>query len=108
MGLRKYNNNGGIGTDTDNRMFRNRMYFNVMYGQGDYMYSTSYHTAYHFSTMDNLCSVDQMKTNNWGPAHEVGHSNQTRPGLKWFGMTEVTNNICSMYIQKLYGINSVC
>lgn len=56
--------------------------------------------------MDNLCSVDQMKTNNWGPAHEVGHSNQTRPGLKWFGMTEVTNNICSMYIQKLYGINS--
>ena len=106
MGLRKYNNNGGIGTDTDNRMFRNRMYFNVMYGQGDYMYSTSYHTAYHFSTMDNLCSVDQMKTNNWGPAHEVGHSNQTRPGLKWFGMTEVTNNICSMYIQKLYGINS--
>lgn len=106
MGLRKYNNNGGIGTDTDNRMFRDRMYFNVMYGQGDYMYSTSYHTAYHFSTMDNLCSVDQMKTNNWGPAHEVGHSNQTRPGLKWFGMTEVTNNICSMYIQKLYGINS--
>ena len=38
MGLRKYNNNGGIGTDTDNRMFRNRMYFNVMYGQGDYVF----------------------------------------------------------------------
>lgn len=106
LGLRKYNNNGGAGTDTDNRMFRNRMYFNVMYGQGDYMYSTSYHTAYNFSTMDNLCSVDQMKTNNWGPAHEVGHSNQTRPGLRWFGLTEVTNNICSMHIQRLYNNKS--
>lgn len=56
MGLRKYNNNGGIGTDTDNRMFRNRMYFNVMYGQGDYMYSTSYHTAYHFQRWI-ICAV---------------------------------------------------
>lgn len=35
----------------------------------------------------------------WGPAHEVGHCNQTRPGLKWLGTTEVTNNIMSEYIQ---------
>lgn len=106
LGLRKYNNNGGTGTDIDNRMFRNRMYFNVMYGENNYMYSTAYHTAYNVSTMGNLCNVDQMKSNNWGPAHEVGHSNQTRPGLKWFGMTEVTNNICAMYIQKSYNAPS--
>ena len=106
LGLRKYNNNGGTGTDIDNRMFRNRMYFNVMYGENNYMYSTAYHTAYNVSTMSNLCNVDQMKSNNWGPAHEVGHSNQTRPGLKWFGMTEVTNNICAMYIQKSYNAPS--
>lgn len=106
LGLRKYNNDGGAGTETDNRMFKNRMYFNVMYGEGDYMYSTAYHTAYHLSTMSRLCSVDEMKTNNWGPAHEVGHSNQTRPGLKWFGTVEVTNNICAMHIQKLYKIAS--
>lgn len=95
-----------LGLEKYDRMFGNRMYFNVMYGKGDYMYSTSYHTAYNVSTMDNLCSVEQMKINNWGPAHEVGHSNQTRPGLRWFGMMEVTNNICSMHIQKLYGIES--
>lgn len=106
LGLRKYNNNGGTGTDIDNRMFRNRMYFNVMYGENNYMYSTAYHTAYNVSTMSNLCNVDQMKSNNWGPAHEVGHSNQTRPGLKWFGMTEVTNNICAMHIQKSYNAPS--
>lgn len=106
LGLRKYNNAGGAGTETDNRMFKNRMYFNVMYGVDDHMYSTSYHTAYNVSTMSDLCSVDKMKTSNWGPAHEVGHSNQTRPGLRWFGMTEVTNNICSMHIQKLYNISS--
>lgn len=101
LGLRKYNNEGGYGTDTYNRMFKNRMYFNVVYGD-NHMYSTSYHTGYNVKTMDILCSVDQMKSNNWGPAHEVGHSNQTRPGLKWFGMTEVTNNICAMHIQRLY------
>lgn len=106
LGLGKYNNDGGAGTETDNRMFKNRMYFNVMYGQGDYMYSAAYHTAYHLSTMDKLCSVNEMKTNNWGPAHEVGHSNQTRPGLKWLGTTEVTNNICTMHIQRLYNIDS--
>lgn len=106
LGLRKYNNDGGIGTDEDNRMFKNRMYFNVMYGEGDYMYSAAYHTAYHLSTMKRLCSVDEMTNNNWGPAHEVGHSNQTRPGLKWLGTTEVTNNICAMHIQRLYNIDS--
>lgn len=104
LGLKKYNNDGGSGTDDNNRMFKNRMYFNVMYGQGDYMYSAAYHTAYHLSTMDKLCSVDEMKTNNWGPAHEVGHSNQTRPGLRWFGTVEVTNNICAMHVQRLYNI----
>lgn len=93
MGLKKYN-----------RMFNNRMYLHVMYHQ--YMYSTDYHTAYNVTTLDNLCDVENMKTNNWGPAHEIGHSNQTRPGLKWFGLVEVTNNIHSLYIQRLFGAGS--
>ena len=93
MGLKKYN-----------RMFNNRIYLHVMYHQ--YMYSTDYHTAYNVSTMDNLCDVENMKVNNWGPAHEIGHSNQTRPGLRWFGTIEVTNNIHSLYIQRLFGAGS--
>ena len=87
MGLEKYD-----------RMFRNRMYFNVMYHS--YMYATSYHTAYHDETLPELCNEKLLKTTAcWGPAHEVGHCNQTRPGLKWVGTTEVTNNIFSEYVQ---------
>ena len=48
-----------------------------------------------------LCNLSQLKADSWGPSHEVGHSNQTRPGLKWTGMTEVTNNIHSMYMQRI-------
>ena len=34
----------------------------------------------------------------WGAAHELGHQNQTQ-GLRWIGLTEVTNNIMSAYVQ---------
>lgn len=81
------------------RMFNNRMYFSTMYT--NYMYSTSYRTSYNANTLEGLCNLSQVKADPWGPAHEVGHSNQTRPGLKWTGMTEVTNNIHSMYIRRM-------
>lgn len=86
--------------------FRNRMYLNVMYQS--YMYATSYHTAYNQGTMVDVCDPAKLKTSAcWGPAHEIGHCNQTRPGLKWIGTTEVTNNIMSEYIQTtIFGQNS--
>lgn len=95
MGLEKYG-----------KMFANRMYFNVIYTS--YMYATSYHTAYNDETLPELCDESLLTTSScWGPAHEVGHCNQTRPGLKWLGMTEVTNNIMSQYIQtSVFGQNS--
>ncbi len=86
MGLEKYN-----------KPFHNRMYFNVMYHS--YMYATSYHTGYHDNTLSSLCNDETLANNVWGPAHEVGHCNQTRPGLNWKGTTEVTNNIMSLYLQ---------
>lgn len=87
MGLFKYD-----------KAFRNRMYLNVIYTS--YMYATAYHTAYNDETLPELCDVEKLKTSAcWGPAHEIGHCNQTRPGLKWLGTTEVTNNIMSEYIQ---------
>lgn len=89
MGLEKYD-----------RMFNNRMLFNVMYNDS-YMYSSSYHTGYSKGTIEGLCDLEGLKKSCWGPAHEVGHSNQTRPGLKWHGLTEVTNNIMSMYIERI-------
>lgn len=38
----------------------------------------------------------------WGFAHELGHVNQVRPGLKWGGTGEVTNNIYSAWINFKY------
>ena len=87
-----------MGLEHYGKMFANRMYFNVMYHS--YMYSTSYHTDYHDDTLAELCDEEKLTTSAcWGPAHEVGHSNQTGRGLKWIGLTEVTNNIMSEYVQ---------
>ena len=36
----------------------------------------------------------------WGSAHELGHVNQTN-GVLWIGLTEVTNNIYSAYVEHL-------
>ena len=93
MGLRKYD-----------RMFGNRMYFHVMYS--NYMYATTYHTAYNSSTLSSILNANNFKTGGyWGPAHEVGHCNQTR-GLVWVGMTEVTNNILALHVQTYWGNES--
>lgn len=89
-----------LGLEKYNRMFRNRMYLNVMYKA--YMYATGYHTAYNNTTMGSIGSASSLKLNVWGPAHEIGHCNQTRPGLKWLSTTEVTNNICAMHVQTLF------
>jgi hypothetical protein len=88
MGLYKYN-----------RLFRNRVYLHTDFSDM-WMYATNYHTAYNIRTMPGLCDVNKLLTGEvWGPAHEIGHVNQTRPGLRWQGMTEVTNNIFSLYVQ---------
>lgn len=93
-----YNEQMLMGLEKYGKMFRNRMYFNVIYTS--YMYATSYHTAYNDNTLSELCDESKLTTGSvWGPAHEVGHCNQTRPGLKWLGTTEVTNNIFAQYVQ---------
>lgn len=88
MGLKKYN-----------KMIKNRAYFMVDYVSTGWMYATSYRTGYVPGAMTTVASLSGLNADPWGPAHELGHVNQTRPGLRWFGMTEVTNNIHSQYIQ---------
>ena len=85
-----------LGLEKYDKMFKNRIYLNVMYHS--FMYATAYHTAYNQSTMGDVCDPNVLKTTGcWGPAHEIGHCNQTRPGVKWIGLTEVTNN--TEYVQ---------
>ncbi len=88
-----------IGLYKYGKEFKNRPYFLVVYGD-NYMYSAGEYTGYNNSTQKNILDLSKLSTTAcWGPAHELGHSLQTRPGFKWIGMTEVTNNLLSMYIQ---------
>ena len=95
-----YNEEEFMGLKYYDKMFVNRMAFFAMYHS--FAYAAQYHTSYNAAWgghMAQLCSVETMKGSMWETAHEVGHMNQTRPGLKWIGMTECTNNIMSLYIQ---------
>ncbi|MBB4044480.1 M60 family metallopeptidase [Bacteroides reticulotermitis] len=91
MGLIKYK-----------KMFNNRMHFSIDY-KASSPNATEYRTVYTPSYIEPFCVPERFAARCWGPAHEVGHCNQTRPGLKWAGTTEVTNNIMSLYIQTSFG-----
>lgn len=90
-----------IGLDKYNRPTINRAYYHVMYTA--YMYSTSYRTAYNNTTVSHILNVNTLKASPWGPAHETGHTFQTRPGFLWKGMTEVTVNVPVLYVQTEWG-----
>ena len=66
-----------------------------------FMHADGYGGAFHVSTMDVLADPEALKKSSWGVAHEFGHVNQTRPGMLWRGMTEVTNNLCSSWVNYL-------
>ena len=87
-----------------NKMFNNRMHFCLDYTAKS-PNATDYRTVYSAGTSyaEIFCNPDAFPARLWGPAHEVGHVNQTRPGLKWAGMTEVTNNLTVLYVQEKFG-----
>lgn len=90
-GLKKYN-----------RWMNNRLYIHTTYRE--MLYATPYHIGFQESQLPLLLCPDSLKgAHCWGPAHELGHVLQVSPSMKWTGMTEVTNNIQSMEIQRLWG-----
>lgn len=92
-----------MGLPQNGHIVKNHMFFHAVFDDS-YMYATSYRTAYQQGTLKEILNVGKFKTSAiWGPAHEVGHMHQTRPGLKWIGTTEVTNNIHSMNVQVAFG-----
>lgn len=42
----------------------------------------------------------------WGFSHETGHVNQMRPQMTWGGMTEVSNNLFTLYCCTAFGNKS--
>ncbi len=87
-----------------NRNPYNRAHLIVVYH--NYMYATHYRTCYESGTMNSLAKVENVRKSPWGPAHEIGHTNQHVPLFMWTGTTEVTNNVQSLLIQTNWGNTS--
>ncbi len=93
MGLYKYD-----------RVPQGRLYYRTNTRQGVYMHATGNATEYAPGTLENLANHQRLRSQAiWGPAHETGHIHQTRPGLMWAGLTEVTVNIYSQHVQTTFG-----
>lgn len=90
LGHRKYN-----------RLPKNRMFGRVVWN--GFMYADGKGAGFNESTMAGVANAEAIWSDgNWGVAHEFGHVNQLRPGMRWVGTTEVTNNIYSIYSQYLF------
>lgn len=84
-----------------NRLFKNRQFIRVDYHVAA-AYAADFKTVYNRTGYREVfCSEDGFKRRLWVIGHEVGHTNQTRPGMKWHGTTEITNNIYALYNQKM-------
>jgi hypothetical protein len=89
MGLYKYN-----------RVPKNHMYAEATGEDGGWYAGGK--GAHFGGGLDVTCNATKAKENCWGIAHELGHVNQIRPGLKWVSTTEVTNNVHSVWITYLF------
>ena len=63
-----------------------------------------YRTAYPPGSMKVCCDINKIKIDSWLLGHEAGHVNQLSPGFDWAGMTEVSNNVMSLYVQTMLGV----
>lgn len=73
-----------------------------------YMHADGLGGAFHCDTTPGLVNVDQVKQSGaWGTSHEFGHVNQTRPGMKWEGTTEVTVNLFSQLVNMDFNPNEI-
>jgi len=89
-GLRKYN-----------RMMKNRIYVNTSSVEG-ILFSAPYHIGFGKEYISENLDLNEIRS-GWGFPHELGHQLQVRPAMLWKGMTEVTNNIQSMDVQRWLG-----
>ncbi len=95
MGLLKNDEYPDIYEDIYPRKFNNRMECTTITGKS-YMYSTSYYTAYNEESTGDILQYAKVFSGDgilWGPAHEIGHSNQG--AIRLVGTTEVSNNLFS-------------
>lgn len=103
-GLIKYKNERG-----ESRLNKTRLCVMALKTE-TLMFATDFYTGYTLGSIPDICNVESLLSGGiWGPAHELGHVNQLRPGFKWGSyttegdMTEVSNNVYAMYVQSNFG-----
>lgn len=75
--------------------YPNRMFGRVVFR--GYMFADGTGAGFNANTMGKVLRTDRMRMDDfWGIAHEFGHIHQTRPGFRWHGLIEVTNNMLAM------------
>lgn len=84
-----------LGWDRDGTHPGNHIHGRAMWA--GYMHADGLGAAFHVNTIPGISNPDHLKQSAWGVSHEFGHVNQTRRGMCWTGMTEVTNNIFSSW-----------
>ena len=96
-----------IGLEKYKRIPENRILCVMEKNPNWFMYAGDGRTAYVQSSFKDILRPNILRSKGvWGPAHEIGHMYQTRPGLRWIGTIEVTNNIHSLYVQTTFGNKS--
>lgn len=78
---------------------KNRQFARVVWG--GFMFADGVGAAAHDNSLEGWMSPDNFGP--WGFGHELGHVNQVRPGLKWVGCGETTNNIYSAWVEHKLG-----
>ncbi|HFU6610918.1 M60 family metallopeptidase [Bacillus cereus group sp. TH43LC] len=68
----------------------------------NYMYANHYRTGYSKGNLESVLNLKELRTDGWGPWHEVGHQHQQMTWL-WEGLGEVTVNIYSLAVQTALG-----
>jgi len=73
-----------------------------------YMFRDHDGVAYKYDVMRLVAEPKSVITGDpcWGFSHEAGHVNQMQPQMTWGGMTEVSNNILTMYCHTTLGNTS--
>lgn len=84
-----------MGLDKYKQWPRNHMQGRVIWN--GFMHADGWGAAFNVGTMKGLCNIESIRKDPWGIAHEFGHVNQVRPGMKWVSTTEVTNNLYSIW-----------
>lgn len=89
MGLEKYN-----------KRPKNKMFARTVESG---LFADGWGAGFAKDCMVDVADPDRLSNGGlWVIAHELGHVNQIRPGLKWVSTTEVTNNVYSICLRYHY------